>query len=273
MKSPAKHDLFGVLVSATSYEEALEVVIGAAKRGRKLTVDHMPVHGLVEAARDPVLRECINSFDIVAPDGHPVRWALNRLRGTRLADRVYGPELMLRLCGRAAEDGVGVYLYGSTEDVVGRLRESLLKRFPGLRVVGSESPPFRPLTPKEDQEMVERINQSSAGLVFVGLGCPKQEIFAHEHRDQIHAAQLCVGAAFDFLAGQKRMAPSWMQDRGLEWLFRLVSEPRRLWRRYLVTNTIFLAWFGQELARGRGSNHSNGASTEERSHPRKGTTI
>lgn len=246
---PIKYTLFGVNVSATTYDEAEELVIRAAKQGLAATVDHMPVHGLIEASRDPSLQQKINSLDMVAPDGQPVRWALNWLFGANLRERVYGPELMKRLCSRAPEEGVGVYLYGSTPETVERLKTNLEHANPGLRVVGCESPPFRELTPDEDKETVERINRSGAGLVFLGLGCPKQEIFAYEHRHRINAVQLCVGAAFDFLAGEKKMAPKWMQERGLEWLFRLVSEPRRLYRRYLGTNAGFLLKCAREKIR------------------------
>jgi exopolysaccharide biosynthesis WecB/TagA/CpsF family protein len=176
----------------------------------------------------------------VAPDGQPVRWALNHFHQARLADRVYGPELMLRLCARAEQEQVGIYLYGSRLYVLERLSGKLLRRFPRLRIAGYESPPFRALTEKEDRETVSRINSSGAGLIFIGLGCPKQEHFAYDHRDSIRGVQLCVGAAFDFHAGSKRMAPAWMQRHGLEWAFRLMSEPKRLWKRYLCTNSLFL---------------------------------
>ena len=248
---PQKHSLFGVNVSATTYDEALDVITRAAWSGLPATVDHMPVHGLVEASQNPSLKEKINSFDLVAPDGQPVRWALNRLFGANLPDRVYGPELMRRLCGRAAEEGLGVFLYGSSPRTVGNLKSNLQREYPCLDVVGCESPPFRPLTEREDRETVKRIDDSGARLVFLGLGCPKQEIFAYQHKESIRAVQLCVGAAFDFLAGETRMAPRWMQDRGLEWLFRLFCEPRRLYRRYLTTNTIFVFKLARELSRSK----------------------
>ena len=237
---PKKFDLFGVTVSSTHYDEALTTIIRAAHRRQSCIVDHMPVHGLIEACQNQELRQKINRFDMVAPDGQPVKWALNQFYGCQLSDRVYGPELMLRLCERAASEGIRIYLFGSTEMVLHELRKNLLDRFPRLQITGVESPPFRPLTHQEDQAIVERINRSGAGLVFLGLGCPKQEIFAYDHRDRIHGVQLCVGAAFDFLAGHKPMAPKWMQRCGLEWFFRLISEPQRLWKRYLVTNSIFL---------------------------------
>jgi N-acetylglucosaminyldiphosphoundecaprenol N-acetyl-beta-D-mannosaminyltransferase len=210
----------------------------------------MAVHALVTAARDPSYRAKVNTFEVVAPDGQPVRWALNRLEGTGLEDRVYGPEFMIRLCRRAAETGVGVYLYGSSLEVVRALEANLLDRFPALRIVGCEPSLFRPLTAGEDEAFVRRVNDSGAGLLFLGLGCPLQESFAYEHRRAIKAVQLCVGAAFDFHAGNKRMAPGWMQRRGLEWLFRLTQEPGRLWRRYLITNAAFCLLFARRFVAG-----------------------
>jgi exopolysaccharide biosynthesis WecB/TagA/CpsF family protein len=147
---------------------------------------------------------------------------------------------MLRLCARAEAEQIGIYLYGSQPHVLERLSENLRQRFPKLRIAGQESPPFRPLTEEEDRETVNRINSSGAGLIFIGLGCPKQEHFAYDHRESIQGVQLCVGAAFDFHAGCKRMAPAWMQRRGLEWAFRLMTEPGRLWQRYLRTNSLFV---------------------------------
>lgn len=237
---PHKHNLLGIAISATTYEEALSMIIRAAKRKAPATVTHLAVHGLVTASSDSSLMSKINSFDIVAPDGQPVRWALNLLYNTKLPDRVCGPELMLILCRRAAESDIGIYLYGSKPHVVEKLRENLLKQFPSLQIVGYEPSVFRSLTEAEDNALVNRINRSGAGIVVIGLGCPLQEKFAYEHRNSIKAVQVCVGAAFDFHAGNKKMAPVWMQRNGLEWLFRLLTEPRRLWRRYLVTNTIFL---------------------------------
>ena len=238
---PLKYNIFGINVSMTTYEEALRLIIEAAKKGIPAIVDHMPVHGLIEASRDFHLKSMMNNFDIVAPDGQPVRWALNLLYNIKLPDRVYGPELMLRLCRRAAEVGVGIYLYGSHPHVLEKLRANLIQRFSSLEVVGCESPPFRSLTEEEDKATVEKINRSNAGIVFLGLGCPKQEMFAYKHRHSINAVQVCVGAAFDFHSKEKKMAPAWMQRGSLEWLFRLIQEPRRLCSRYFITNTLFIS--------------------------------
>jgi len=247
---PRKYDLFGLGISAASYEEAERVVLAAACRRLGGLVTHFSVHGVATAALDPAYRSKINQFDIVAADGQPVRWALNRFHRAGLCDRLYGPELMLRLCQAAAGNGIGVYLYGSSPEVLEKLSRSLLSRFPGLRLVGCESPPFRSLTREEAAATVARINASGAGLLFVGLGCPRQDLFAYEHRQAIKAVQLCVGAAFDFHAGTKRMAPLWMQKRGLEWLFRMWQEPARLSRRYLRANTVFLFLVGRRILRG-----------------------
>ena len=168
------------------------------------------------------------------------RWALNHFHRAGLKDRVYGPFLTLHLCEAAAREGMPIYLYGATPPTIAQLCHALSARFPDLRIAGAESPPFRPLTAAEDAAAVERINTSGARFLFLGIGSPRQERFAFEHRDRIHAVQLCVGAAFDFLAGTKKMAPAWMQKCGLEWLYRLFSEPRRLGKRYLVGNSRFL---------------------------------
>lgn len=247
---PARHEIFGVRVSATTYAQAQEIILQAAGQRQSAVVTHMPVHGLITAATDERYRACVNRFDLVAPDGQPVRWALNKFHGAALDDRCYGPELMLRLCRQAARRNIGVYLYGSTPEVLKKLTERLLQLCPGLRVAG-ESPPFRPLSDVERREVVGRINASGAGLVFIGLGCPRQDYFAARIKHEIHAVQLCVGAAFDFHAGNKKMAPAWMQRLSLEWLFRLTQEPQRLWKRYLVTNSIFLMFCAREMIFGR----------------------
>ena len=245
---PVRHNLFGVQVSSTHYDEVVDTVIRAAQAGQRGMVDFMPAHLLTAVAGDAEFRRRMDDFDIVAPDGQPVRWALNFFHKTALKERVYGPETTRRLCGAAAEHGIPIYLYGGTEQVLATLKAKLLEWFPALKIAGAEAPPFRPLTPEEDAAAVKRINDSGAKLVFLGIGSPKQEIFAHNHMHSIHAVQLCVGAAFDFHAGSKKMAPAWMQKRGLEWLFRLTQEPKRLWKRYLVANTTFVYLFGRELA-------------------------
>lgn len=244
---PQKYELFGVNVSATTYDAEADILIGAAQRGGSGIVAHTAVHPVITASRDADFRSKLNRFDIIAPDGQPVRWALRWLHGVKLPDRVYGPEMMLRLCRRASEAGVGIYLYGSSPEVVESLRDNLTRLYPLLRIAGYRSPPFRPLTAEEDKHVTTEINDSGAGIVFIGLSSPLQELFAYQHRESIKAVQVCVGAAFDFHAGNKKMAPPWMQRIGMEWLYRLGSEPSRLWRRYLYTNSLFLWYLSKGL--------------------------
>jgi exopolysaccharide biosynthesis WecB/TagA/CpsF family protein len=248
---PPKFDLFGVEVSATDYDETVNVVLAAAHRRESALVTFLPVHGIVTAAGDPNYLYRVNAFDLAAPDGMPVRWAMNFLHKLKMPDRVCGPEAMTRICRRAAQDGIGIYLYGSTVDTLDGLKRNLTATHPELRIVGTDSPPFRELTEEERGQAVQRINDSGAGLVFIGLGCPRQDFFAYHNRNQIRAVQLCVGAAFDFHAGMLKRPPKWMQKWGLEWTYRLTQEPRRLWRRYLVTNTTFCWKMARRLIRGR----------------------
>jgi exopolysaccharide biosynthesis WecB/TagA/CpsF family protein len=248
---PRRHDVFGVRVSATSYDQVIAWCIDRARQDKGGIIDLMPVHGLISAVREPSYGAKMNAFDIIAPDGQPVRWALNHFHKAGLTDRVYGPELTIRLCSAAADAGVPIYLYGSSPEVIELLSKNLLTKYPNLIIAGKESPPFRPLTPEEDKQVIDRINNSGAKLVFLGTGCPKQEVFAYEHRESIKGVQLCVGAAFDFHAGKKKIAPAWMQKRGLEWLFRLCSEPKRLWKRYFATNSIFVMLVLREMLMGK----------------------
>lgn len=241
LRWPQKLNVLGVGVSVTTPEEALDAIIRAAKAGRSGCVAHLAVHSIAIARRDPAFRKMLEDFLLAAPDGHSVRVALNLLYGTRLRRRVSGPDLMPLLVERAGQEGIGVYLFGSRPEVVKTLRENLLARSPRVRIVGCESCPFRPLTQAEDEAITERINRSGAGIVFLGLGCPLQERFAWEHRNRIQAVMVCVGAAFDFLAGTVPRAPGWMQRAGLEWFFRLAKEPRRMWKRYLVAGAVFLS--------------------------------
>jgi N-acetylglucosaminyldiphosphoundecaprenol N-acetyl-beta-D-mannosaminyltransferase len=238
---PHKVDLFGVGYTPTSYDEAVGVICQAAKQRVSAIVSCHAVHAVMTFCTNPEWRDKVNTFDMITPDGQPVRWALNLLYRAGLTDRVYGPELMDQLCRRAALDRIPIYLYGGTPEVLDRLKSQLCGRYPALQIAGAEAPPFRQLSEAEDNAVVQRINHSGAGLVFIGLGCPKQDLFAFDHRSRLSAVQVCVGAAFDFHAGVKPTAPAWMQRHGLEWVFRLSCEPRRLWKRYLVTNSLFVA--------------------------------
>lgn len=246
-----KRDLFGVGVTAAGPQPVIDQVMDWAHDRRSATVDFMPVHGLIEAVRNKEHRERMNGFDLVACDGQPIRWALNRFHKAGLAERVYGPTTMLQVCRRCAAEGVGIYLYGGRPEVLETLCHNLLEKLPELKIVGAESPPFRPLTEEEDTKAVKRINASGAGVIFLGIGCPRQEIFAADHRRALRGVQMCVGAAFDFHAGAVKQAPVWMQKRGLEWLYRLTREPGRLWKRYLVTNSLFVMLYTRRMILGR----------------------
>lgn len=245
---PARYSVAGTPVSRVTYETATEAILDGARTRRATLVAATSMHGVTLGALDPSFGAQLSSFDIVTPDGQPVRWALNLLHGTRLRDRVYGPTLMLRVCEAAAREGIPIYLYGGRPEVLARLVQRLPQRVPGLRIAGHRSPPFRPTTPAEDEDDVRGILTSGARIVFVGLGCPRQERWAYAHRDRLPAPLVCVGAAFDFHAGSLRQAPAWMQARGLEWLFRLVTEPRRLWRRYLTYIPVFITLVARQYA-------------------------
>ncbi len=247
---PRRHDVFGVGISATTYAEATAAIMCAAQERVPAVVSAHAVHALVTFCGNEQLRAKANSFEMITPDGQPVRWTLNALHGAGLTERVYGPELTLRLCQACAEQGVAIYLYGGADEtVLTQLKNNLLAQFPQLAIAGAYSPPFRPLTEVEAATLVEEINGSGAGIVFIGLGCPKQDEFAYAFRARISAVLVCVGAAFDFHAGIKEFAPPWMQRRGLEWLFRLRQEPRRLWKRYFITNSIYVAKLTAALSR------------------------
>ncbi len=244
-----KHNVLGVGVDAVNYEAAVERVIQAARAERPLSVAAVSVHGIMTAVRDAEHRYRLNHVDLVVPDGQPVRWALNLLHGAALRDRVYGPELTWELWQRAAALGIPIFLYGSRADVLQALRARLANRLPQLRIVGCVEGQFRQLTVAERDAAVASIRSSGARLVFVGLGCPKQEVWVYENRDLIGVPAIAVGAAFDFHAGLLPQAPRYLQRMGLEWLYRLSREPRRLWRRYLLTNPPYLALVALQAAR------------------------
>ena len=245
---PPKADLFGVGISVVDYASATDAILEAAHARRSLAVSALATHGLMLADGDRSFRAVVNQIDVVTPDGQPVRWALNRLHRTGLRDRVYGPDLVGHVCQAAAREGVSVYLFGSTADTCDRFTAELRRRFPGLVVAGVQPDRFREATAAEDDADVRRINDSGAGIVLVGRGCPRQERWVAVHRGRVHAAMLAVGAAFDYYAGNLPRPPSWMQDRGLEWAFRLAQEPRRLAGRYARYNTRFLVRYGREVA-------------------------
>lgn len=233
-------DVLGVRVSAIDPPMALARISGWIERGERHYVCCTNVHGITESRRDPALLAAHNESGLTTPDGVPLVWC-GRLAGSRVIRRVYGPDLMLEVLATAVERGWSSYFYGGTPDTLAQLESRLIDRFPGLRIAGSWAPPFRELTPDEERSAIDAINAAGPDLVWVGLGCPKQEQWMHRHRAALRAPVLLgVGAAFDFHAGTKRQAPKWMQRVGLEWSFRLATEPRRLWRRYLLGNASFV---------------------------------
>lgn len=231
-----KHNVLGVLVDAVDYDYAVSRVIDAAEQRRPLALTALAVHGVMTGVDDPAHEARLNSFDLVVPDGQPVRWALNLMYGTDLTDRVYGPDLTGYVLAELARRELPVYLYGSTPETLDVLRSALPAESPGLYIAGSSPSLFRGSHPGEVAEIAERIRATGARCVLIGLGCPRQEVLAHALREHLDLPLLAVGAAFNYHAGQLRRPPPWMQARGLEWLWRLGLEPRRLWRRYLVLN-------------------------------------
>lgn len=247
MIDDGKHPVLGVRVDAVDYERAVARIVEASERSLPLAVSALAVHGVMTGALDAAHARRLNALDLVVPDGQPVRWALRWLHGAGLPDRVYGPELMLRAVRALSERDLPVYLYGSTEDVLGDLRRNLAARVPGLAIAGSRASAFRRLSEAESDAAAERIERSGARAVFVGLGCPRQEVWVYEHRDRLRMPVVAVGAAFDYHAGRLRPAPAWMQRAGLEWLYRLQQEPRRLLARYALLNPLFAAGVGLQL--------------------------
>lgn len=234
------YPVLGVRVAVTDYNGACSAVAEAAREGRSLTVAALAVHGVMTGALDPEHRRRLNTLDLVVPDGQPVRWALNWLFGAGLRNRVYGPELMLRVCAMAEREGFPVALYGSRPEVLEALAEGLRRRYQRLRIVAAVPSRFGRVDKHTQMTIATGLRNTGAQIVFVGLGCPRQEIWAYENRDLLPMPVLAVGAAFDFHAGLLPQAPAWLQRHGLEWLFRLYCEPGRLWRRYLVLNPLYL---------------------------------
>jgi N-acetylglucosaminyldiphosphoundecaprenol N-acetyl-beta-D-mannosaminyltransferase len=243
---PESRYILDMRVDATTYSEVTRQVLSWARAGAGRSVCCATVHMVMEAFDHPGFRRQVNSADVVTSDGVPLVWALRGL-GAAGASRVYGPDLMRLLLAGAEREGLRVGLLGGTPETLRRLVAKAKLRHPELAIAFAESPPFAELSPEEDAAAVERIQAAGVQLLFVGLGCPKQERWVAEHRDRLACVALAVGAAFDFLAETKPQAPRWMQTAGLEWLFRLASEPGRLWRRYLTGNPRFVWHFGGQL--------------------------
>ena len=242
--------LLDIPVHPVGYHKVLEILAGwiETKHRPSAYVTQVNVHSVVTAQSDERCSEALRHADLSVPDGMPLVWLL-RLRGSSIKTRVYGPDLMLMICEEAAKKGWKCFLYGGKEGIPELLRDTLVNRFPGLNIVGVYSPPFRDLTEEEDGNVCAMINRTKPHILWVGLGAPKQDIWMYQHRNTLDVSVMHgVGAAFDFITGQVRQAPRWMMNSGLEWLFRLYCEPRRLWKRYTVTNLKFFYYlFAREV--------------------------
>lgn len=250
-----RRHVLSAAIDGVSWDDVLARIAKWSARHESRYVCVCNVHSVVTANGDPEFRAVVNGADLATPDGAPVVWMLRKL-GLDGQQRISGPDLMWRYCEQAAARGESIYLYGGTPQTLELLQQRLLANFPALRIAGAWSPPFRELTAEEDEAVVARINGSGAGTVWVSLGCPKQEKWIAARRGRVNAVMIGVGAAFNFHAGTIKRAPAWMQDWGLEWLHRLASEPRRLWKRYLVTNTLFVLGASSQLLRIRMKTHS-----------------
>ncbi len=231
--------ILGVRVDPTSYSAATAQIVAWATNHESRYVCVANVHMIMEAYDSPGFMNIVNAADLTTPDGMPLVWTLRRL-GHPDQERVYGPELTLRLTAAATQGDISIGFYGGAPETLRRLIDVFTRRFPSVKIAYFSSPPFHLLTPEEDQQVIRDINVSGARILFVGLGCPKQERWMAEHKGKIRAVMVGVGAAFDFYAGTKRQAPALLQNLGLEWLFRLGQEPGRLWRRYLYHNPRFM---------------------------------
>lgn len=227
------------LISLGSFEDFVSRILAFGKRNESVYTCCANVHMVMEAHRNPALQEIINHADLVTPDGMPLAKVIQMKYGID-QERVAGMDLVPALLKRSSLEGLKVYFYGDTEEVLEQLSQKALAEYPSLQIAGMDSPPFRQLTAKEEQETITRINESGANLVFVALGCPKQEVWMARHRGLIKASMIGIGNAFRTYIGLEMRAPAWMQKASLEWAYRLIQNPRRLWKRYFVTNSLFL---------------------------------
>ncbi len=241
-----KVSILGVEVDAVDYEAATARIIDAARDGRPYAVSALAVHGVMEGVDDAEHLARLNAFDLVTPDGQPVRWAMNWLHDTELPDRVYGPNLTLDVCRAAAAAGLPVYFYGSTQDTLDHLAERLPTLAPGIEIAGMQPSRFRTSTEDELDRIAADIRATGAKICMVGLGCPRQEVFAYENARRLSMPLMAVGAAFDFHAGLATEPPAWVQRAGLQWAQRLVANPKRLWRRYLILNPRYVAGIARQ---------------------------
>lgn len=238
--------VIGAPIDQVTWEDAVQRLAWWGDKHESCVVCICNAHSVVTAKQDQEFNQVLKHADMSTPDGAPVAWMIKKVSG-QPQDRINGPDLMLRYCEYAEKVGQSIYLYGGKESTLDILIDVLKAKYPNLKIAGYLSPPFRDLTADEKAKIVKDINDSGAHTVWVGLGCPKQEKWMHEHKGKVNAVMVGVGAAFDYHAGTIKRAPKWMQNSGLEWFHRLYSEPKRLWKRYLVTNTLFIIYAAKQL--------------------------
>lgn len=258
-------DVLGVDISAINMNRTLNLSERWIATGKSTYICMSGVHGVMEAQSDEKLRRVLNEAFINAPDGMPLSW-VGWLQGHRQMDRVYGPDFMANLCRCSVGKGYRHYLYGGRPGVAQELKAELEKRFPGLKVVGTYTPPFRDLTPDEENDLLNDVQNAKPDVVWVGLSTPKQECFIADYVDRLHVPLVVgVGAAFDFHTGRLHDAPVWIKRAGLQWLHRLLQDPGRLWRRYLLNNPVFLWRIALQLLKQRSLEHQTACAPEGRS--------
>lgn len=232
-------NVIGVPVSALSLKKQIDKMIEWAKARKSRSVCIANVHMLIEAHRNPQFEQVLREADLVAPDGMPLVWML-KLLGVRGQDRVAGLDVLAGLCEASSQEGVSIYFVGSQQEILDRMRVRLEQEYPKLKIAGMEPLPFRPLTSSEDEKLMEKLEQSGAGIVLISLGCPKQERWMAEHKGKVKGVMVGLGGAFPVYAGILKRAPVIVRVSGFEWLYRLIQEPQRLWRRYSSTIPVFM---------------------------------
>lgn len=244
-----KRNLLGIGINAVDYDAAVDAIVTAAQQRQPLGVSALAVHGVMTGVLDREHCYRLNQLELVVPDGQPVRWGVNLVHRLDLPDRVYGPNLTLKVCEAAAENNLSVFLFGSNAKTLAKLSERLETQFPKIKIVGRQPSQFRTLSATERDELVQTIKDSGADITLVGIGCPRQEVWAFEFREQLSMPVMAVGAAFAFHAGELDQAPPWMQARGLEWLYRFTKEPVRLWQRYMLLNPAYVCLLALQWTR------------------------
>lgn len=244
-----KQNLLGIGINAVDYETAVHQIVTAAQQKRALGVSALAVHGVMTGVLDREHCFRLNQLELVVPDGQPVRWGVNLVHRLKLPERVYGPTLTLKVCEAAAKEGLSVFLFGGNAQTLENLSKRLVELYPNLRIAGKCPSRFRTLTSDERDALIDQITRSGADITLVGIGCPRQEVWAFEFRERLSMPVLAVGAAFSFHAGELSQAPAWMQERGLEWLYRFMREPARLWKRYVFLNPVYVGLLALQWTR------------------------